>query len=354
MSYKQMTGNIISATKVEPNGNKTNSSASGVWSLQEAYDYTRGSNWPNVSNLAASFMKAGRPVSSSAISAEFITISTTGNSVDWNGDLTVERQNGAGCGSEIRAVFAGGYNDDTNAEFNTIDYFTWATRGNAADFGDLSSTGVHQKGLSTTTRGVIGGSGSSGDDEVIDFVTIASAGNAADFGDLTVGRQSPGGLSSTTRGLFAGGWNNSSARSDVIDYITVASAGNATDFGNLSVATSGTAGGVNSATRGVFAGGFKTSGGNAYINVMQYVTIASVGNTSDFGDLTGTRNQMAGGSSLTRGVYAGGNSEGAVNIIDYITIASTGNAADFGDLLNAHLYPAGSSNAHGGLVGAGN
>ena len=42
---------------------------------------------------------------------------------------------------------------------------------------------------------------------------------------------------------------------------------------------------------------------------------------SDFGDLTGTRNQMAGGSSLTRGVYAGGNSEGAVNIIDYITIA---------------------------------
>lgn len=354
MTSKRYQGNIISTTKVEPDGNKTNSSASGVWSLREANDYTGANNWPNAANLAASFMKGGRPVSGNGVSAEFITIATTGNSVDWNGDLTVERQNGAGCGNEIRAVFAGGYDNNTNVEFNTIDYFVWATKGNASDFGDLSSTGQHQKGLSTTTRGVVAGSGSAGDDEVIDFVTIASAGNATDFGDLTVGRQSPGGLSSTTRGLFAGGWNNVSARSNVIDYITVASAGNAIDFGDISVATSGTAGGVNNTTRGVFAGGFKTSGGNAYINEIQYVTIASIGNAIDFGDLTTTRNQMAGGSSLTRGVYAGGNNSGAVNTIDYITIASTGNAIDFGDLLYTHLYPAGSSNAHGGLVGAGN
>ena len=35
MSYKQMTGNIISATKVEPAGNNEQSAASGVWNLDE-------------------------------------------------------------------------------------------------------------------------------------------------------------------------------------------------------------------------------------------------------------------------------------------------------------------------------
>ena len=44
MSYKQMTGNIISATKVEPDGFYTNNAASGVWNLQDQYDYVRGGN----------------------------------------------------------------------------------------------------------------------------------------------------------------------------------------------------------------------------------------------------------------------------------------------------------------------
>ena len=34
----------------------------------------------------------------------------------------------------------------------------------------------------------------------------------------------------------------------------------------------------------------------------------------------------------TRGVFAGGRAPITVNIIDYVTIASTGNATDFGDL----------------------
>ena len=49
MSYKQMIGNIITATKVEPSGNSANSTASGVWSLQEQYNYIRGNNWPKSS-----------------------------------------------------------------------------------------------------------------------------------------------------------------------------------------------------------------------------------------------------------------------------------------------------------------
>jgi hypothetical protein len=41
---------------------------------------------------------------------------------------------------------------------------------------------------------------------------------------------------------------------------------------------------------------------------MDYVTIASAGNATDFGDLTDPRIKGAGISNLTRGVFAGGES----------------------------------------------
>jgi hypothetical protein len=68
---------------------------------------------------------------------------------------------------------------------------------------------------------------------------------------------------------------------------------------------------------------------------MDYVTIGSTGNASDFGDLTAASQFVAGASSATRGIRAGGSNSsggGSVNTIDYITIGSTGNAQDFGDL----------------------
>jgi hypothetical protein len=46
------------------------------------------------------------------------------------------------------------------------------------------------------------------------------------------------------------------------------------------------------------------------------------------------------------GLFGGGVS---TNVIQYVTIASTGNATDFGDLLTNTPYLAACSNAHGGL-----
>jgi hypothetical protein len=140
-------------------------------------------------------------------------------------------------------------------------------------------------------------------------------------------------------GLFGGGYQN------VIDYVTIASAGNATDFGDLTVARSYLAG-CSSATRGLFGGGFVGS----YQNVIDYVTIASAGNATDFGDLTVARSYLAGCSSSTRGLFGGGDADGYQNVIDYVTIASAGNATDFGDLTVARSDLAGCSNAHGGLA----
>ena len=60
---------------------------------------------------------------------------------------------------------------------------------------------------------------------------------------------------------------------------------------------------------------------------------------------------MAATSNSIRGLFAGGylNAPTIVNNIDFITIATTGNSSDFGDLLTARRTFDGCSDAHGGL-----
>ena len=68
-------------------------------------------------------------------------------------------------------------------------------------------------------------------------------------------------------------------------------------------------------------------------NTIEYATIATTGNTRDFGDLTQARRYAQTSSSSTRAVISGGFVSSAVNTIDYVEIHSTGNAMDFGDKL---------------------
>ena len=57
-------------------------------------------------------------------------------------------------------------------------------------------------------------------------------------------------------------------------------------------------------------------------------------------------------SNSVTGIFAGGNSPSQTNVMDFITIGSTGNASDFGDLIfNTGNQGSGLSNGHGGLVG---
>jgi hypothetical protein len=93
----------------------------------------------------------------------------------------------------------------------------------------------------------------------------------------------------------------------------------------------------------LFAGG--NAGGTT--NVISYITIATTGNATDFGDLTTVRLGMGACASNVRGVFGGGSS--TTNIIEYVTIASTGNATDFGDLTLARRFLSACSNCHGGL-----
>ena len=81
------------------------------------------------------------------------------------------------------------------------------------------------------------------------------------------------------RGVAAGG--NDPAAIDVIEYITISTAGNSIDFGNLNQATQSMPGGTGSSTRGIIGGG---QGSPATLNIIDFITFSSTGNASDFGD----------------------------------------------------------------------
>jgi len=124
------------------------------------------------------------------------------------------------------------------------------------------------------------------------------------------------------------------AVNNIIDYVTIASTGNATDFGNLTVARDSAPTGATNGTRGCFAGG--AAPGVSWMNVIDYITIATTGDASDFGDLTAAVAYARANSDGTKGVWAGGDIASYSNVIEYINIASTGNASDFGDLLGSY------------------
>ena len=289
-----------------------------------------------VGNIGVSM---GRQDDSNSNTMGFITISTTGNEVDF-GDATVVGYAGAigSKGGSTRGISSMSGSPGTEGE---LDYINYHTKGNASSFGNLSSNRSASSGCSNDTRQVMmGGNGTN----VMDYITIATIGNAADFGDLTTNNNQGAGTSSTTRGLRAGGIAPGAI--DVIDYITIANTGNATDFGNLSQAKR-QMGSANSTTRAVFAGGL-SSPGSSDLDEIEYVTIASTGNVTDFGNLLAAKERISNGhSNQNRGVFQGGHSN--QNVMQYITIATTGNATDFGDLTSAASYVGSVCNGHGGL-----
>jgi len=275
--------------------------------------------------------------------------------VDSTSHFVVPSGDTAERGSRGRGVFGG-----ASPETNTIDYITIATAGNASDFGDLNQTRRRPSAASSATRGIwYAGRFSGSYQTTIDYVTISATGNAFDFGDATVAGFSGAGTGNNTRGLFVGGYNNSInptvRNQDNISYITFSSLGNASDFGDMTQARR-ELGACSSSVRGVFMGGKFTTTAPSYSNLgntIDYVTIASTGNAQDFGDLA---SKIAAGSSLsstTRGVYGGG-APGFSNVIQYITIASTGDAIDFGDLTEARQLLATASNSIRGVFANGN
>ena len=296
---------------------------------------------------------------------DYVEIATTGNAIDF-GDLTeTERLRPSACASSTRGIFAHGR--DHPLYFATADYVTISSQGGSSEWGDMMRGKWSGVAASNATRGLFmggyfpGTSGGEGSDirnmKKIEFIEIASQGSAGDFGEIIAnGNRSAGGVASPTRAVFMGGrytdgigpsW---SVVTNVMEYATIATKGNTLLFGDLVVdANPGYAepAGASNATRGLCAGGIQHPG--TRLNTIQYITIATLGNATDFGDLTVERGLLAGMASSTRGVFAGGSQPANVNTIDFVTITSTGNATDFGDRTVGANGIAGCSDVHGGL-----
>ena len=140
-------------------------------------------------------------------------------------------------------------------------------------------------------------------------------------------------VSNATRGVFT---QNSNQTSNAYGYITIATRGAGSDFGN-SVEILDNAVGCDHATRGVFLENRSTG---SYGLDMEYITIATAGNGTNFGDLSVNRWYMGNHAiaNTTRGVWSGGYNSGNSNVMDYITIETTGNATDFGNLTVARYW----------------
>ncbi len=290
----------------------------------------------------------------------FIEIQSGGTAFDFGDSTNGSMYAMTAVSSSTRAVFAGGHTSQASPypTTNLLEFVTIANTSNCTDFGDLAVAAANRTGASNQTRGLIAG-GYSPNTRQIDKIEIATLGNATDYGDLTdqgfYGLNQGGMVSSTTRGVYAGGSGNSAPVAvNTITFSLFSTSGDSTDFGDLTHTNGYFNVGNSNGVRGVFMGGADIDSPYAVTDQIDFITIATAGNATDFGSLSTARYVAMGASNSTRGVIAGGRispapSLPATNLMEFINIASTGNGAAFGELIEPERTGAGCSDSHGGL-----
>ena len=265
---------------------------------------------------------------------------TSGNAFDF-GDASAARYNNGfgGCASATRGVIADG---------TMMEYVVFSSGGGSNDFGDHRFGSSISAGMGHAADGVrgllAGGYVAPVNLGTIDFINIATTGSSSLFGEFDDG--STGGyfpMASPTRAVFG------RARQG-INYINFTTGGKTISFGSMTGdSRTGHIASCSNSTRGIMAGGESPS--PSKVNTITYITLATLGDGVDFGDLTGAKNDHDAVSSSTRGFVVAGNdpSSTKLNVIEFVTIATTGNAADFGDLTQARSQPSSCSDVHGGL-----
>ena len=298
----------------------------------------------------------GRISPSNRSEMDFVEIATTGNAVTF-GDLSTGAGSGGVMSSSTRGVVVMAWSPNVPSYSAAMEYITYSSSGGVSDFGDLITArgSLNTSVASNNTRGLVGGGRAtpSPSTNAIEFITIASTGNSNSFGQLNTARQSSTGLGNQTRAVFAGGYTQPTyeIQHKSIEYVTIATKGNGQEFGELFTGRYRLAS-CSSPTRGLFLGGRYTSSAPntiSGVNTINYITIATFGNTTDFGDLNDDPGGPGGASSSTRGLCLGGFAPSNIDTIDYVTISTTGNATDFGNLTQSIGDTCAGSDVHGGL-----
>ena len=283
---------------------------------------------------------------------DYFTIQTTGNASDF-GRLYRSRKDRPGAASDgNRGVIGGGAefhypSPGWNRVSNNIEYITCATTGNGTSFGGLSQSRSQTAAASNGTSAMWAGGYTGGTPSTsnrMDRVTIQTTSGATDTGDLrnSNGQQLTAACSDGVKGYWGGGSHSQGGYGFLsgIYVVSISVGGNTTQYGSLTGARR-RQGSASSLTRGLWGGGtYITVGGGWAYNSIDYVTLGgSSGSASNFGGLSGSgydNATLAACSDTSRCCFVGGNNKS--NRIEYVTIASTGSGTDFGDLYQGTEY----------------
>ncbi len=100
---KRYLGNIITQNPTAPAGPYEDGAASGVWSLAEAFAYSKAGLWPTAGNTPpTAFFNTG----ASDMSLEKVLIGSLGNTTDF-GDMSI-KEGRSGIASSTRGIFTSG------------------------------------------------------------------------------------------------------------------------------------------------------------------------------------------------------------------------------------------------------
>ena len=283
---------------------------------------------------------------------EFVTISTTGNAQDF-GDLVIKRHYQGGAASRTRGFSIGGESPGQPNGVASIDTFVFSSIGNATDYGDLTQAADFVISFSDATRAVsnLGNIGGTNKQNVLEYFNMASTGSAVDFGDMQYYNYNGCTTQSSIRGFFIGGQTpaGSPGYTDAITAITTSTTGTHVEWGTLLKDRSNIPAGFGNSTRGFCAGGADQPYTGDF-NTIQFFSVVTSGNATDFGDLNTNFEFICGTSDTTRGLITQGQTGGSPNnTIEFITMSSTGNAQEFGDITTGRYGGKAVSNAHGGL-----
>lgn len=211
-----------------------------------------------------------------------------------------------------------------------------AATGTSTLFGSLSQTRQGLGGGSIGAYGVFACGSGSGLENLtrIDQITIGTPSNGTNIGDCAVGIQSCSGASDGTYVYKIGGVHFSPVYwVGTIERITPVVNSVATMSGGLNTARNAHTSVANS-TRVITAGG---AGGSGRLSSIEYFNPNGLTATSaSFGGLSTARDNIAGVADSTRALFMGGYDTTQRNYIQYVTINSTSDATNFGNLTGTY------------------
>lgn len=266
---------------------------------------------------------------SSIGTSEYINISSASSTTSFS--TLVDARYGHGAVSDrLKGICAGGYATG-GYYYSTIDYIKFTLVGtNSVDYADLNSQRYCIAGCSNGITGIFIGGLETGSVVVatIESITISSASMNSSFGSINYNDSGScywnGACSNNTRALIF------TLGCTYVHYLTFSTGGSSTSFGAGSSGGYGASGAADN-VRGIWTGG-STNATTA--TTCYYANIMTTGTTYTFGNYYNSRyhSYATTASNGIRAVFAGGYLYSNYNNMDYVTIQTTGNSTDFGTL----------------------